>query len=317
MMSASTTLDLGGGSGNSKAPLPLRPIAHRMHLAVEDDSVKRDVGTIRRWRRVLDAYTALFSPDVRGVDNVPVTGPALAVGNHSLYWMAEVWAAARAVSDRRGENAPVRGLAYDLLFAIPWFGNELRRLGIVPARPDAGETALARGELVMVYPGGDLDACRSWSERDRIELGGRHGFVRLALRSGVPVVPVVAHGSTHGVVVVSRGDQLARWMHLPMLRIKVFPIFAGPLGITPVLLPPPPLPTAIDVEFQRPLDWSRYGPEAADDPDVVRDCYDETVAVMQAGMDRLAAEHPHPVTSGAVRLLTAPWRALRNEIGAR
>src|SRR5581483_4450340 len=234
-MTASTP-DLGSVSREPKAPLPLRQIANRMHVAVKDDRVKSDPNTIRRWRRVLDPYTALFAPNVRGVENVPVTGAAVVVGNHSLYWTAEVWAARRAVSERRGEGAPVCGLAYDLLFAIPWLGSELRRLGVVPARPDAAEAALARGELVMVYPGGDLDACRSWRERDRVELGGRCGFVRLALRSGAPVVPVVAHGSTHGMVVVSRGERLAGWLHLPMLRISVFPIFASPLGITSILL---------------------------------------------------------------------------------
>lgn len=271
----------------------------------------RDVATIRRWARVLDPYAALFSPEVVDAHHVPASGPALLVGNHSLYWVAEAWVAVRAVFERRGIEAPVCGLAYDLLFQVPWFGTQLRRAGAIPAAPAAAEAALARGELVTVYPGGDLDACRAWGQRDKVELGGRKGFVRLALRAGVPVVPVVAHGGQHMAMVLSRGDRLARAMRLDKLRVNVFPIMAGPpFGVVTVLTPPLTLPAAITVQFLPPLDWSRYGPDAVDDPAVVQACYEETTTVMQAAMDRLAAEHPHPLTTGVTRLLGAPLRAL-------
>lgn len=271
----------------------------------------RDVATIRRWARVLDPYVALFSPRVLDAHHVPESGPVLLVGNHSLYWVAEAWVVARAVFERRGIDEPARGLAYDLLFQIPWLGTQLRRAGAIPAAPAAAEAALARGELVTVFPGGDLDACRAWSQRDKVELGGRKGFVRLALSTGVPVVPVVTHGGQHMAVVLSRGDRLARAMRLNKLRVNVFPIMAGPpFGVVTVLTPPLTLPAAITVQFLPPLDWSRYGPDAASDLDVVQACYDETTAVMQAAMDRLAAERPHPLTTGVTRLLAAPLRAL-------
>jgi 1-acyl-sn-glycerol-3-phosphate acyltransferase len=280
-------------------------------LDVPAPAVDRDVATIRRWARVLDPYAALFSPTVLDAHHVPQTGPVLLVGNHSLYWVAEVWVALRAVFERRGIEAPVCGLAYDLLFHVPWFGTQLRRTGAIPAAPEAAEAALARGEVVTVYPGGDLDACRAWGQRDKVELGGRKGFVRLALRTGVPVVPVVAHGGQHMALVLTRGDRIARALRLDRLRVKVFPIMAGPpFGVVTVLTPPLTLPAALTLRFLPPLDWSGHGPEAADDPAVVDACYAEVVAAMQAAMDRLAAEHPHPVTAGVTRLLGAPLRAL-------
>ena len=49
-------------------------------------------------------------------------------------------------------------------------------------------------ELILVYLGGDREACRLWTERNTVDPGGHRGFVRLALRTGVPVVPVVTHG---------------------------------------------------------------------------------------------------------------------------
>lgn len=289
----------GTTAQQASAPLVWRPLARLVRSGAAPRPGGRDVGAVRRWASVLDRYTQLFSPRVLGVDNVPETGPVLLVGNHSLPWVADAWLAARAVFDRRGIEAPAYGLAYDLLFAVPWLGTRLRRVGVIPAASGEAAAALARGEPVMVYPGGDLDACRVWGRRDRVELGGRRGFVRLALRSGVPVVPVVAHGGQHMVVVLARGDRLARALRLPALRVNVLPVIVGPL----------PLPAAITLEFLPALDWSRHGPQAAGDPAVVDACYAQVTDVMQAAMDRLAAARPHPVATGVTQLVTAPLRA--------
>ncbi len=156
---------------------------------------------------------------------------------------------------------------------------------------------------MVVYPGGDMEACRPWRQRDQVDLAGHKGFVRLALRTGVPVVPVVAHGSHHAVVVVSRGERLATALGLNRLRINVFPILLGPFGLTSILTPPLPLPAAITVEFLPALDWSGHGPEAANDSDVVHGCYAEITGIMQSALDRLRAEHPHPVMRGVGKLI--------------
>ena len=170
-------------------------------------------------------------------------------------------------------------------FVYAWDGS---LLGAIPADSRDAEAALGRGACVVVYPGGDLEACRPWSERNRINFGGRKGFVRLALRCGIPVVPVVAHGGQHAVVVLSRGDRLARAAGLHRLRIKVFPFLAGPpFGITSVLTPPLPMPAQLTVEFLPALDWSRYGPDAADDSEAVSACYEDITGRMQAALDRL------------------------------
>ena len=134
----------------------------------------------------------------------------------------------------------------------------------------------------------------------------RKGFVRLALRCGVPVIPVVSHGAQHAVFVLSRGDRVARRLHLANspLRVNVLPVvFAPPFGLALAPSPyPPPMPAAVTVQFLPALDWSALGAEAAEDPTVVDACYAETVATMQAALDRLNAEKPHPVLSGSGQL---------------
>ena len=264
---------------------------------------RRDPELIRSQLPLGRALTSYFSPEVRGIANVPLTGPVLVVGNHSgMYYMPDAWVAGMALAERRGIDRPTYSLAYDLLFAVPPMGNYLRRLGVIPASPDGARRALEEeGAAVLVYPGGDYEACRPRAEAGRADLGGHDGFVRLALRTGVPVVPVVGYGAHHTVVVLWRGASIARALRLGGLRIGVFPVvLGGPTGITPILAPP--LPAAVIVDFLSPLDWSRFGPDGADDPEVVGACYREVLSLMQAELDALHAELPHPVLTGSARL---------------
>jgi len=273
----------------------------------------RDPDFIRRQLPAIARYTGYFTPEVRGLDRLPAAGPALLVGNHScLFYVPEAWTCGQAVLSRRGIDAPAYALGYDLLFAVPGVGPFLRRLGVIPASAGHAESALARGACVLVYPGGDLEACRPWAQRNRIDFAGRKGFVRLALRCGVPVVPVVAHGGHHAVVVLARGDRLARAAGLHALRIKVFPFLVGPpFGITSVLAPPLPMPAHLTLEFLPALDWTGYGRAAADDERVVSACYAEITGRLQAALDRLSAEHPYPLLLGSSRLAARAAAAAR------
>jgi 1-acyl-sn-glycerol-3-phosphate acyltransferase len=279
--------------------------ALQQRLAAERDAPRfvRDAEQVDRWVPRLKRLTSYFSPDVRHVEHVPRDGPALVVGNHSCsFYMPDAWLMAAAVAEWRGTAAPVFPLVYDLLLAIPGYGPFLRRCGALPADEGAATDALAAGGALLVFPGGDHDACRPWSERDQVTFGGRSGFVRLALRAGVPVVPAVAHGAHHGTVVVARGESMARLLRLSGFRVKVLPVMLSPLGLS-IVVAPPPLPAQITLEFLPPFDWRSLGPRAADDPTAVQACYDEIISAMQATMDRLAAERRHPVAAGTVRLV--------------
>lgn len=282
----------------------LAALSHRIADRRADTSLQRDPDFIRRALPAIAAYTSYFTPEVRRLDRVPVDGPALLVGNHSgLFYMPEVWTCGQAILERRGIDEPAYVLAYDLLFAVPGVGPFLRRLGAVPASSSEAEPALARGACVVVYPGGDREACRPWTQRNEVDFDGRTGFVRLALRCGVPVIPVVAHGGHHAVVVLARGERLARAAGLGPLRVNVFPLLAGPpFGVTSILTPPPPLPAHLTMEFLPALDWTGYGPGAADDTRIVSACYEEITGRMQVALDRLSAECPHPVLQGCSQI---------------
>jgi 1-acyl-sn-glycerol-3-phosphate acyltransferase len=279
-------------------------IAQRIERQRVGGVLIRDADFVRQVVPPLTHLMRYFSPDVRGVENIPATGPVLVVGNHScVFYMPDTWIVGLAITARRGVDAPAYAMVYDLVFAIPGVDSFMRRLGALPAGGKEGERVLSEGALLLDYPGGDFEACRPWTQRNRIDFGGHVGFVRLALRTGVPVVPVVSYGSHHAVVVVSRGERLARTLGLYRIRIKVFPILLGPFGVQSILTPPLPMPSAVTVEFMPPVDWSAYGPDDADDDAVVHSCYDEVTSAMQATLDRLHAEDPHPVLRGWSQLL--------------
>ncbi|MEU8894516.1 lysophospholipid acyltransferase family protein [Nocardia sp. NPDC048505] len=250
-------------------------------------------------------YTNYFTPTVSGLENLPTSGPALVIGNHSsIYWMPEVWITFMAMLERR-PTEPSFGVAHDVILSVPVIGDAIRQFGVIPANRDAAAAGLKDGGAVMVYPGGDWEACRPWTDRDKIDFAGRKGFIRLALEMGVPVIPAVANGGHDSIFVLSRGEGSAKLLQLDKLfRAKVFPYTVGvPFGVAPVL-PQVPLPATVDVSFLPALEWSTQ-PGDSEDVDLVEQYYDDTVEVMQTELDRLRAATPNPVATGIKNHLAA------------
>ncbi len=247
-----------------------------------------------------DLFRALgryyFRLRVEGLESFPVKGPALLVGNHnggvlpldSLFTGLAVY----DHSKRFGPPRVVRGLGHDSLFAQPVIGRYARRLGIVPARPKTAERLLREGELALVYPGSDWDAGRTFSERHRICLAGRRGFLRLALRTGVPIVPVVSVGTHEQLIILSRGEWLARTLRLHKLtRTDTFPLALSlPWGFNSALLPYLPLPAQTTLLFGEPLRFADISPEQSDDEEVLGSCYSIVEERMQSMLDRLSRD---------------------------
>ncbi len=240
-----------------------------------------------------------FRPEVRGFERLPQRGPFLVVGNHSGGQMPpDLPVLLTAWWRERGEDEPVYALFHSFFLGLPGLGRMMGRAGAVEAGPAEAEAILRRGGILIDYPGGDYEVFRPWRERNRIEFGDRTGVIRLALRTRVPVVPAVSIGAHETVIVLARGERLAKRLGLDrMFRIKVMPLVLGPpFGVVPGGIPTWPLPAKITVELCEPIDWSsRYGPEAAEDEAVVRDCYKELTNTMQAALDRLAAERHFPI----------------------
>jgi len=234
-----------------------------------------------------------FRHRVTGLANVPREGPALLVGNHNGGIMVvDALLAYLSIWDDQGPARRIYGLGHDLIHWDPTVRRYAERFGALRAGHVGGRRALAAGHLVLVYPGSDFDAGRPWRDRNRIVLGGRKGFVRLALAAGVPVVPVVTAGAHETFVVLTRGQRLARWTGLDRrVRANAVPLaLSVPWGIAPAWLPYVPLPAQVTQTFLPPLRWDLLGPAAARDEAVVDRCYREIEAAMQAALTDLTAD---------------------------
>jgi len=244
----------------------------------------------------METFASYFGAEVRGMERIP-TSPVLLIGNHSGGIITPDTSAVYAAWYRtRGFDDPLMGLAFDGIYGVPGWRELMRKIGQMPASMDNAEAALGRGHSVLLYPGGAYEVFRPWKDRNRVAFKGRRGFVRLALRAGVPVVPVVGHGGHETTIVLTRGERLAKLLGLDRVRMDGAPLlFQIPWGISTPATPGLPLPAKITVQVCEPLDWSRFGPEAADDPEILERCYQETVAIMQSTLDTLAIENPRPL----------------------
>ncbi|MBA3747198.1 MAG: acyltransferase family protein [Solirubrobacterales bacterium] len=235
-----------------------------------------------------------FRGEVRGLGNIPESGPVLLVGNHSGGNVTPDSAVfTLAFSTYFGVERRFHQLAHDLVLSLPWL-TWLRRFGAVAASPDNAALALRSGAALLVYPGGDQEVHRPSWKRNVIDFAGREGFARLALEHDVPIVPVVAIGGHETALFLSGGETLARLLRLDrMFRVKVLPVsLAIPWGLNVGdVLGHVPLPAKITIEVLPAIHLRElFGPDP--DPAAV---YDHVTATMQETLDALAAERRLPV----------------------
>jgi 1-acyl-sn-glycerol-3-phosphate acyltransferase len=202
------------------------------------------------------AFRRLAIEFVRRYNRLEVTtesgapiGPVLFVANHGFGGIFDlnVFAVAAAFEQLQLDR-DVTILTHEVAWTLG-VGRLIEPLGARPASTRSAQEAFGRGEHVAVFPGGDIDAAKAWEDRNRIKFNGRHGFARLAIDAGVPIVPIVTAGAGESLLVITSGQRLARAIRLDkLLRVKSAPVSVSlpwGLGIGAGMLPYLPLPTKL------------------------------------------------------------------------
>jgi 1-acyl-sn-glycerol-3-phosphate acyltransferase len=248
------------------------------------------------WKWYYDHY---FRVTTDGWEHVPSQGRMLVVGSHNgglaapdMFMLMYDW------FDRFGIDRPAYGLAHPSVWK--YFGPLAQaavRAGATIAHPKMAMAALQKDATLLVYPGGAEDVFRPHSQRHKIHLAGRRGFIKVALRENAPIVPVVSLGAHDGLIVLADLYPLLAQLHdrgMPWLfgiDPVVFPVYLGlPWGISFGPLPNLPLPTQIHTRVCKPIEFDRYGRAAANDRDYVDACYTHVEQQMQGELDRLVLE---------------------------
>lgn len=245
------------------------PIRLTAQVATEgaggDDARRSDVDGWGRSERVRTfvrrlsgpLYARWFRAEWEGLEKVPETGGALLIGNHAGAIPMDAPVIMHGIETELGR--PVYGLADYFFRTVPVLGTLWSRAGGVPARPDNAYRLLHdEGRLVLAFPEGIKGPSKTYAERYQLRRFGRGGFVEIAMRAGVPVVPIATIGSEETMPVLLQVPQLASALRLPHFPITANMLVMGPLGI---LVPFPAkmrLRVLDPITFDVPPDQERY-----------------------------------------------------------
>ncbi len=232
-------------------------------------------------------YEKWFRVETIGMENVPDTGGALLVANHSGTIAVDAVMLAVGVAHHHRAKRALRMLAADLVFDTPVLGPLARKTGITLAcNPDA-ERLLNSGELVSVFPEGFKGVGKPFSQRYKLQRFGRGGFVSAAIRTGKPIIPVSIVGAEEIYPLLGNIKPLARALGLPYFPVTpTFPLL-GPLGAIP-------LPSKWWIEFGEPIPTDGYDEHAAEDPMVIFDLTDHVRETIQQTLYTLLMKRGHP-----------------------
>ncbi|MEL6463179.1 MAG: glycerol acyltransferase, partial [Cyanobacteria bacterium J06621_15] len=145
--------------------------------------------------------------------------------------------------------------------------------------------------------GGQYDMFRTYNQRYNINFAGNKGFIKLALRQEVPIIPAISVGAHETLIVLGDFYELMKQLNdrglpwLYQLDPGVFPIYLGlPWGLAIGPLPNIPFPVQIHTRMCKPIIFEKYGREASKNRDYVDACYERVCNEMQLEMDKLARE---------------------------
>ena len=221
-------------------------------------------------------YDTWFRVETRGLDNIPDTGAALVVANHSGTLPLDALMTSLAVLDHHPAHRHLRMLAADLVFSLPVVAPLARKGGNTLACNADAERLLSAGELVGVWPEGFKGIGKPFRERYKLQRFGRGGFVSAALRTGAPIIPCSIVGAEETYPMIGNARTVARLLGLPYLPITpTFPLL-GPLGAVP-------LPSKWIIEFGEPIETAELGGSAAaEDPMLVFNLTDQVRETIQS-----------------------------------
>ncbi len=186
------------------------------------------------WGRLIQRYHRY---EVHGLEHLEGPAPKLIVGYHGRGFAHDLIALNEVLYRRRGKIPRSVVHAAFQHGRLRWFFDGL---GALYGDSPELERAVQRGEHIIVAPGGAREANRSWRVRYRVDWGRRAGFIRLALKLKLPIVPVAAAGTDDTYIGVNDGYRLGKQLGLPYN--KPLWVGVGPLGICPFS---PPFPAKI------------------------------------------------------------------------
>jgi len=229
-------------------------------------------------------YRYWFRVEQEGIDNIPAEGGALLVSNHSGALPPDAPMIMQAIRNEHSRPRPVYMLGEHWFKGYPGVGMLTNKIGLVAAHPANAQRLLAdEGRLALVFPEGQKGTRKLYWQRYRLRRFGRGGFVKTALRAGVPIVPIAVVGAEEAMPIFAHVPALQRLTGLIYFPINhAFPQF----GLAAAMMY---MPAKFKIRFLEPISLDGYGPEDADDLEIVQTLAEMIRGRIQTEVDRLVA----------------------------
>jgi 1-acyl-sn-glycerol-3-phosphate acyltransferase len=227
-------------------------------------------------------YKVYWRVETTGIEGIPNEGRALLVANHSgqLPWDGLMVSA--AVLSEQPAQRLVRTLYDSFTPRVPFASAWLARLGQALATVDNGTRMLSEEELVAVFPEGNQGMGKPYKERYKLARFDQVGFVKMALNTAAPIIPVSVVGAEETNISLAKLSSRSGAAALPYFPISLTFPWLGLLGFAP-------LPTKWYIDFGEPMAVDNYGPEAGDNLVLISQLTDQVRhAVQDMLQDRLA-----------------------------
>ena len=227
-------------------------------------------------------YRYWFRVEQEGIENVPSSGGALLVSNHSGALPPDAPMIMQAIRNEHPAPRPVYMLGEHWFKGYPGVGMIANKIGLVAAHPANAQRLLRdEGRLALVFPEGQKGSRKLYWQRYRLRRFGRGGFVRTAMRAGVPIVPIAVVGAEEAMPIFAHVRPLQRLTGLIYFPVNhAFPHFGLAAGLMY-------LPAKFRIRFLEPVDLSAYGPEDAEDIALVQSLSERIRAGIQREIDDL------------------------------
>ena len=214
-----------------------------------------------------------FRPEIHGIENVP-DGRVLIVPNHSGQLPLDGVVIADACLRLARPPRLVRAQAERWVPTLPVVNESFARSGVVVGDPINCRNLLLEDNAILVFPEGARGSGKPWRDRYKLRSFGR-GFMRLALQTNTPVVPVAVVGAEESIISIHDWKSMAKLLGTPYVPISPFLPILGPLAYFP-------LPTKFYVYFGEPMHFT--GP-FDDEDQVIQEKVDAVQAKVQQMID--------------------------------
>jgi 1-acyl-sn-glycerol-3-phosphate acyltransferase len=225
--------------GKTAAGLPVRRGNLRDYLpAVETDRQVNDWGRSERVEGFFDRtivdffYNYWFRAEVEGIENVPSSGGALLVSNHSGALPPDATMIGKAIKEEHPYPRPLNITVEHFFKGYPGFSMLIPKIGAVAAHPANVQRLLYdEQQLVLVFPEGRKGTEKLYKDRYKLRRFGRGGFVEAAMRAQAPIVPICVVGAEESAPIFAQINVLQKLTGLIYFPITPSFPWLGPLGM--------------------------------------------------------------------------------------